>query len=194
MPESPPHSSSTTTLSPVEKLNNWTDTIRLSTPVRQNANIPYLYQFSLATLREGLIHLLHVHRRLEEEHNSLVFIREKQYASPRYARAFRFVDRLEAMGMPGLTANKELWMVQLCMKGSEGDIRMFRKGAKGEEMALTGRMFRHSIEVVTRVNEFMRVQIAALRWAVGVAQGGVEDARMVQWWAFERRRRHGGVR
>lgn len=54
----------------------------------------------------------------------------------------------------------------------------------------TGQMLRHSIEVLTRLNWFMRERCEAFRWAVGVAQVDVEDERMVQWW--EKRARLSG--
>ena len=176
----------TTYLSSVERLKHWTDTTRIKIPMREGATIPFLHKFSLDALREGLVHVLAVHRTLENEHDALDAIRKSQYAHPKNQRAFRFIDHLAALGTPGLVADGDLWMDEQCMKAGATAafcIRGFSAGAGTDGMWKTAQMLMHSIEVLTRLNWFVRERIEAFRWAIGVAQGDVDDEKMMEWWA-----------
>lgn len=181
---SDPHSSNIN-LTALERLKHWTDTTQLTAPMREHHSIPFLYQFSLNTLKDGLVHVLAVHRALEKEHAGLFTIRQNQYSSPKYEYSFRFVEHLASLGTPGLTADPDLWMAEQCMSSGAAatfHIRGFSAGAGSEGWWKTGEMLRHSIEVLTRLNCIMRESCEAFRWAIGVAQGDVEDERMVEWW------------
>lgn len=169
----------------IERLKQWTDTVKLQSPMREYSTIPYLYQFSLNILKEGLVHVLAVHRRLAKENETLNNIRKNQYSDLKYQQAFRFVDYLALLGTPGLEAEEDLWMEEQCMSAGAAAafyIRGFSAGPGSEGSWKTGQMLRHSIELFVRLNCFVRESSEALKWAIGVAQGDVEDKRLVEWW------------
>lgn len=174
---------------PLQKLTHWLDTVRFATPMRDGSRLAYLYQFPIHVLKEGLLHILSILRRLETEHDAVVSTRNRQYTSPDFSPSFRFVVHLLVMGTPGILVDENLWMEEECMHAQRpGDVRMFRArfSSQAQGRWLTGEMLRHSIEVLVRLNVYVRERIVALRWAVGVAQGDVQDGRMVWWWRFER--------